>query len=143
MSSESINQSVLSGSVDKAESLFRVIKRSKPDYITKSGKISPALFKDNDGVSVDRDGGRPEKEIIRFIVDISFPGRAKAIVSFSAELCFSIGAKVIPKPTDTNPFHAIILMDSEERKRNLQALIMSDNCRIIYSNPNVEWLRLK
>ena len=60
------------------ELLYRVIKRSRPDCINSKGEVSPALFKDKDGVSVDRDGDRTETEVISFIIENTFPKRANA-----------------------------------------------------------------
>lgn len=50
--------------VVRSEILYRAVKRSQPDTIDEHGKPTPALFKDDNGVSVDRDGDRFEPEII-------------------------------------------------------------------------------
>ena len=78
----------LSTTVEGSETLYRVVKRSRPDCITKNREISPALFKDLGGNSVDRDGGREEAEVIRFITEVTFLKRAKAVASLSAGSCF-------------------------------------------------------
>ena len=121
------------------ELLYRVIKRSRPDCINSKGEVSPALFKDKDGVSVDRDGDRTETEVISFIIENTFPKRAKAVTMVSAKLCFEIELVVEPAPSLVNPFHANIFMDADENKRNIQALKLADNCRLVYYDPDMEW----
>ena len=46
------------------EVLFRAIKRSQPKSITRKGKVASALFKDDNGVSVDKGDGRTTEEVI-------------------------------------------------------------------------------
>lgn len=131
----------LSDKVDETERLYRVIKRSRPDCITASGKVSPALFKDNKGISVDRDGGRPEGVVIDFVLTETFKQRAKAIGMVYSSFCLNVGACVIPSPNKTNPFHADIWLNrDDERVRNVQALRIADNCRIVYKNDDIEWI---
>ena len=50
--------------VQREEILYRVIKRSQPDTVDNNGHPTSALFKQEDGVSVDRDGERRESTII-------------------------------------------------------------------------------
>ncbi len=124
--------------VGDGEKLYRVIKRSRPDCLSDSGCISQALFKDIDGISVDRDGGRIEDEIIDFILNITFKRRTRGICMVTSDYCMKIGADVIPEPSDINPFHANIWLDSQnENNRNLQALKLADACKLIYSNDNI------
>ena len=85
---ESYTDIALSSVIEDRETLYRVVKRSRPDCITKNREISPALFKDLGGNSVDRDGGREEAEVIRFITEVTFLKRAKAVASLSAGSCF-------------------------------------------------------
>lgn len=51
--------------VQRNEMLYRVIKRSQPDSMDEKGRPTSALFKQDNGVSVDRDGSRNEKIIIK------------------------------------------------------------------------------
>ena len=129
----------LCDNVGDDETLYRVIKRSRPDCVTKNNGISPALFKDPNGVSVDRDGGRSEDDIIRYIVDSTFEKRAKAIVSLVSAVCFEIGVDIIPAPSVLNPFHANIFLNDNEQIGNLQALQLADRCKIVYYNSAMEW----
>ena len=66
--------------VKENENLYRAVKRSNPDYIIGKNKVSSAMFKDESGVSVSRDGGRSEKEVISSFKDSPFwSKRLKAI----------------------------------------------------------------
>ena len=125
--------------VKGSESLYRVVKRSRPDCITANNRVSPALFKDTNGVSVDRDGGRNEGDIVRFITEVTFPKRTKAIASLYASNCYDAGAKVKAAPSEVNPYHANIYLDSDEEKGNLQALQLADTCQLIYFAEDVKW----
>ena len=129
----------LEDKVGDRETLYRVLKRSRKDCLTKSGRVTAALFKDAMGVSVDRDGGRSEAECRNFIIKATFPKRAKAITEISSGLCFEIGAEVEASPSKSNPFHANILLDNNEQKRNIQALILADKCKIVYFDNEMEW----
>ena len=49
--------------IEDSEMLYRVVRRSDPDGFI-HGRPTAALFMDEKGVSVDRDGERCEQEII-------------------------------------------------------------------------------
>ena len=53
--------------VQRNELLYRVIKRSQPDSMNEKGRPTSALFKQENGVSVDRDGERSEDVIIKHL----------------------------------------------------------------------------
>ena len=131
---------ILKDNVEKSECLYRVVKRSRPDCITTNNTISPALYKDSSGVSVDRDGGRHKEEIVRFITEVTFPGRAKAIASVYAANCYDAGARVEAAPSDRNPYHANIYLDSDEKKANLQVLQLADESQVVFFNEDVKWI---
>ena len=129
----------LSDTIDKSEKLYRVVKRSTPNCLTSSRKATPALFKDPNGVSVDRDGGRPEEESVQFMKDF-FGARAKAIGKVTADLCFIMQAEVSYDPKPNNPFHTLVWLDKEnENHRNLQALQLADQCEIVKVYEDVQW----
>lgn len=125
--------------VGSGETLYRVVKRSMPACITEERMATPALFKDREGVSVDRDGGRDEEDIKLFIKEVTFKERTKAIGKVLSGFCFSIGAKVQPDPLEDNPFHANIILDDDEKISNLQALQLADHCVIIEYYEDVKW----
>ena len=126
--------------VQRDESLYRVVKRSRQDCLTKSKQVTPALFKDDGGVSVDRDGGRKEEEIIEFIVTESFPKRAKGVVVVSSACCMDVNADVKPAPSKSNPFHANIILSENEQKSKVQALKIADSSQLIYFDKKMEWV---
>ena len=125
--------------VERDESLYRVVKRSRRDCLTRAGRATAALFKDSNGVSVDRDGGRQEDEIIRFIVKESFPKRAKGVTVVSAGCCIDVKAEVAPAPSKNNPYHANIYMSEDEKVRKIQALKIADSSKLIYFDKDMEW----
>ena len=122
------------------ESLYRVVKRSRRDCLTRAGQATIALFKDSNGVSVDRDGGRQEVEIIKFIVTESFPKRAKGVTVVLAGCCFDVNAEVTPAPSTNNPYHANIFMSDNEKVRKVQALKIADSSKLIYFDEEMEWV---
>lgn len=66
--------------------LYRVIIRSQPDTIDNAGRPTSALFKQENGVSVDRDGERDEQDIIGAFKD-RFGKRYKGLVRVGANIC--------------------------------------------------------
>lgn len=132
----------LPDNISDVEKLYRVIKRSKPEWLSENNTVSPALFKDPEGISVDRDGGRDESDIILFI-EKSFDGRAKAIGRVDSKICLDLGAELIADPIDNNDYHALIFLDkNDEKRRNIQALQLADSCRLIHCFDNVDWIKL-
>lgn len=125
--------------VQKTEQLYRVVKRSQPDALNAEGKPTSALFKQDDGVSVDRDGGRLETIIIdRF--KKSFNARYKGLTKVVAKVCLENDMAVIPAPTE-NPYHAEIFENvDKEPLSQLKALILADNAEVIDYEPKVKWV---
>ena len=50
--------------VEDFEVLFRAVKRTNPGFFDEKGNPLPALFLKEVGISVDRDGGREDREVI-------------------------------------------------------------------------------
>ena len=129
--------------IQDTEDLYRAIKRSKPDWLDNNGKPTSAMFKDANGNSVDRDDDRDLKEIIEFMDKGIFYKRLKGIVKINAGICMKnpIQAKVEAAPTESNPYHANIFTDIEnERKAAIQALMLADNCVVVYINRSMAWV---
>jgi hypothetical protein len=63
--------------IQKTENLYRAIKRSKPDWLDKEGKITSAMYKDEKGNSVDRDAQRELSDIVEFMNTGTFKNRLK------------------------------------------------------------------
>ncbi len=56
--------------IEDSEMLYRVVRRSDPDGFI-HGRPTAALFMDEKGVSVDREGERSEQDYVRkFMVEI-------------------------------------------------------------------------
>lgn len=126
--------------ISRDEKLYRVIKRSKPEWLIDNNTVTPALFKDPEGISVDRDGGRDESDVI-LCIENSFGGRAKAIGRIDSKICFELGAKLKADPLDDNEYHALIFLDmNDENHRNVQALQLADSCKLIHHFENVKWV---
>ena len=103
-----------------------MIKRSQPDAMDENGYPTSALFKQENGVSVDRDGRREEEEVIKKFKD-RFDKRFKGLVKVGAEVCIDNNMAVIPE-TSNNIYHAEIF-DNEDKAPlgNLKALILADS----------------
>ena len=117
-------------SIDDEEILYRAVPNLSDYWKESAGVFTSAIFSDSKGVSVDRDGGRSEAEIIE-----AFNKRYSAesgLVAITGRQCREAGAHPIPKPTTDNPYHAEIHQSAERvqlsgsRKKALR-----DHCRII------------
>ena len=82
--------------VQENELLYRMIKRSQPDSMDEKGRPTSALFKQDDGVSVDRDGERTEEVVIKAFKD-RFEKRFKGLVRVGADVCLDNNMAVIPE----------------------------------------------
>ena len=131
---------MLSKDIQGHEQLYRAVKRSRPDWLDGNNIPTSAMFKDSDGVSVDRDGGREEPEIIRFMCEISLPRRVKGIARLSVSECRNTGAEVEAAPSEVNPYHANIFLDSSDiRRYNIQALRLARASKLIFFDETKEW----
>jgi len=91
--------------VNDNELLYRAIIKVPQLWKNDQNRPSSAVFKDSNGVSVDRDGQRAEAEIIN-VIKSKF--ELKAIVKLQTSFCRKIGTKVLAKPLDENMYHAEI-----------------------------------
>lgn len=101
--------------ITDSEILYRMVKKSDPDGFI-NGKPTAALFMDENGASVDRDGGRTEEDIIeKFKWRFRKKDDYKTAVKISAGECRSV--ETFPNPTGNhkNQYHAEI-WDSEEQQ---------------------------
>ena len=129
----------MEATVQRNEVLYRMIKRSQPDAMDEDGHPTSALFKQENGVSVDRDGGREEEEIIKKFKD-RFDKRFKGLVRVGAEVCIDNNMAVIPE-TSNNIYHAEIF-DNEDKAPlgNLKALILADSSEVVIYETQVNWI---
>lgn len=125
--------------IEKQEMLYRAIKRSRPDWLEK-GKPTPAMFKDENGNSVDRDDNRSIEEIVQFMRDTTFGKRLKGVVKLNAGDCMNIGTKVVAAQTEKNPYHANIFLDDDEKMGTLQALMLADVSVVAYIDSEIKWV---
>ena len=126
--------------VQRNELLYRVVKRSQPDSMDETGRPTSALFKQEDGVSVDRDGKRTEKEIINTFKN-RFSTRFKGLVRVGANVCIDNSMAVIPE-TSCNIYHAEIFENEKKDPLGLlKALILADSSDVIVYEPGVKWLK--
>lgn len=93
---------MLSDTILDSECLYRAIN---PIYFREEG-YSSAAFKDRNGVSVDRDAGREEPDIIAFLLAGFASGWGAARVT--AKDCWVCNTFPVVKPEPDNPYHAEI-----------------------------------
>ena len=133
---------MLSKDIREHEQLYRAVKRSRPDWLDGRNIPTSAMFKDTNGVSVDRDGGRDKSEIISFMCEVSLPKRVKGIVKLSVTDCRETGAEVESAASEVNPYHANIFLDSSNiYKQNIQALKLARASELIYFDEAKEWTK--
>lgn len=116
--------------ISDSEVLYRMVKKSDPDSFI-NGVPTAALFIDKAGVSVDRDGGREEKDIVE-----SFKRRFGkkddyvTMVKLSAGECRSVGTFPIPIGNHKNKYHAEIWNSEKEQLIPLlKAMQLAQLCR--------------
>lgn len=100
----SLRNSTLPDRIRNEEILYRAINPIQ--WNTIDNKLTSAVFKDTNGVSVDRMGDRTEGDIIR-VYNRRF-SRKWGLLNISAANCRIIGTEPTAKPK-FNPFHALIL----------------------------------
>ncbi len=124
--------------VQRNELLYRVIKRSQPNSMDENGRPTSALFKQDNGVSVDRDGDRSEDTIIKKFKE-RFDIRFKGLVRVGADVCIDNSMAVIPE-TSSNIYHAEIFENEDKVPLGqLNALILADNSEVVVYESEVKW----
>ena len=118
--------------IEDNEMLYRVVRKSYPDSFI-DGKPTAALFIDSNGVSVDRDGGRNEEEIVN-----TFKNRFEKYddyghsVKIKAGTCRKIGTYPNPIGNKKNIFHAEIHESEAEVQISLfKALQLANACKVV------------
>lgn len=118
--------------IDDNEVLYRVVRVSYPNAFI-NGKPTAALFMDSCGVSVDRDGGREEKEIIsvlkqRFARLMDY----KTSVKISVAECREIDTCPKPIGNKKNKYHAEIHNSEDVVPIDLlKALQLANRCCVV------------
>ncbi|WP_144603642.1 hypothetical protein [Algoriphagus algorifonticola] len=113
------------------EILYRAVKSYSNWWKEKENRPSSAAFKDSRGVSVDRDFGKEESDIVR---GLKKRFEVKAVVKIETLFCRKIGAKPMPKPIPKIPEHAEIhRSDTIIELTSSQARSLAKNCKIVFS----------
>ena len=104
------------------------------------GRPTSALFKQDNGVSVDRDGDRDEKIIIKTFKE-RFDKRFKGLVKVKANVCIDNNIAIIPE-TSSNIYHAEIFENEDKVPLGqLKALILADSSDVVAYEPEVKWVQ--
>ncbi len=111
------------------EILHKAIKSKPQFWNTKTDSISSALFKDSQGVSVDRNANRSDEEV-KYNFLTRFPD-LKGEARLKTELCRDKGCRVHADPTEHNENHALILGENKIELTKGQAKYLSRNCEVI------------
>ena len=123
--------------IEDSEILYRVVRKSDPDGFV-DGKPTAALFMDERGASVDRDGGRTETKIIeQFKWRFRKNNDYKTAVKISAGECRSVNTYPNPIRNKKNKYHAEI-WDSENEQvvSLLKALLLVKMCKEVQNDGN-------
>ena len=103
------------------------------------GRPTSALFKQDNGVSVDRDGCRDEEVIIKTFKN-HFKRRFKGLVKVGANICIDNNMAVIPE-TSSNIYYAEIFENTDkDLLGQLKALILADSSEVVAYEPEVKWV---
>lgn len=119
--------------IEDTEILYRVVRESDPDGFI-SGKPTAALFMDERGASVDRDGERTEQEIVETLKK-RFGRRNdyKTAVKIGAGECRSVEAYPNPIENKKNIYHAEIWESKDEKTVSLlKAIRLARLCKEVH-----------
>lgn len=124
--------------IEDSEILYRVVRKSDPDGFV-DGKPTAALFMDEKGTSVDRDGGRPEQEIVeKFKYRFRKNSDYKTSVKIAAGECRNINTYPNPIGNKKNKYHAEIWDSKDEQLVSLlKAILLAQRCEEVQCNDNV------
>lgn len=126
---------MLSPYLSDDEILYRAVKPFPNWWKPELNKPSSAVFKDSRGVSVDRDAGRSNTEVVAELRS-RFPVRA--VVSISVAICRGIGTHPIARPLPNHPEHAEIhRSETEIELTNGQARNLSKAAKLEFFDSSV------
>lgn len=101
-------------------------------WLEDDDSVSSAAFKDSNGISVDRDGGRIEQECVKRMVD-NLP-KIAGVGKLACEEVEECGAFPVYLPERNNVYHSEI-HDSAEQvriKSNSKARKLARKCQVIF-----------
>lgn len=120
--------------VSDTEYLYRAVKIRDELYLDAGRKPTSAMFKDDKGVSVIRDGGRDEQTVTKSFTDSKlWSKRLKALGKVYTAECKSFGAFIVEDPSTQDIHHSLIFGDEEKSPlSNIQSLKIARSCKIVY-----------
>ncbi len=128
--------------VQEYEQLYRAVKRSQPSVVDANGRPTSALFKQDDGVSVDRDGERDEPIIVESFQN-RLGKRLNGLVKVSAGVCLNNDMAVIPEPSH-NEYHAEIFENEQkEPLSSKHAYLLAKNAEIVVQSKREKFIDVK
>lgn len=116
--------------IDSSEKLYRSV--NPVNWYFPEGRVCSSLFKNPDGVSVDRDDGREENQILNSFFKRFGNEMVKAVVYVVADFCYNLPACIVYKPEEDNEFHSEIHDTDKISLSNSKAKKLADNCNVIY-----------
>lgn len=118
--------------IENSELLYRAVLKSYPERFI-NGRPSAALFIDEKGASVERDGGREEISIVATLQErFKKHGVYEASLRLSAGECRDVGTFPNPIYNRRNPYHAEIHDSPNAVKISLlKAMRLAACCKII------------
>ena len=122
--------------VERDEELYRLVLNRPEYWKPELERLSSAIFKDSNGVSVDRDGERSSKQIIDALINRKSKPMI-AVISIGAGFCIDLPTCVKAKPLEENEHHAEI-HDSEEKIQisGSKTKKLSKKAKIVYIIPD-------
>jgi len=127
-----------SETVDDDEELFRGIPPVPSHWKTSEDRPSSAVFKDKNGLSVDRDGDREDDQIVSVLEDRW--SKNHGAVAVTAESCRETEAVPVGDPIDGNPYHGLVYGSGEKHRNSdvsnrgptsSQAYALIEACRYV------------
>ena len=124
--------------IEDSEVLYRVVRESDPDGFV-DGKPTAALFMDEKGTSIDRDGGREETEIVENLKKRFWKNNDyKTAIKISAKECRNVNTYPNPIGNKKNKYHAEIWDSEDERMVSLfKALLLAKKCKEVQNDGNM------
>lgn len=118
--------------IDDDEILYRFNRKSYPDTWL-NGRPTAALFIDPKGLSIERDGGRIEEEIVKKSKERFRRDPLSGIAKIFARICREINTCPKAIGNRRNKYHGEIHeSDSEIEISLLKAKMLSDKCDVIF-----------
>ena len=104
----------------------RAILPSQEWWSKRNNRLSTAVFKDKNGLSVDRQGTRTTHDTSVFLRTHKPTAVGQAIVSL--ELCVNHRCRIETDPTPCNPHHHLILGEEKNVLKDSTAKSFVNNC---------------